>query len=508
MTRPGLEIAITLLALAAGAPRPAEAGAPRFAVVAGSNTGGPGRPKLWYAERDADRFGAALRELGGFEAERVTVVRGPRLDAFRDALAVTEARVAAARGRGERPLLVVYYSGHAGPGGLEFGSDRMSYDELKGIVAASKADARVVVVDACEAGALTQVKSAQVVPTIDFPLPTDEVEGTAYIASTAVGEAAQESAQLEGSFFTHHLEVAMRGAGDADGDGLVTLAEAFRYTSARTVSATTATSVGPQHPTYDFRMSGRGDVVLADLRRAEAHLRVPADPGVLYVLKGPRGLHAEVQAGPAALRLAVPAGRYEVERRAANGRARGTLDVAAGDDRTVPLLEPTRYEVARSKGGPRPAEAFAGFGGQLVSVPGGGVAPAIRAGLRREVGPAGLVLSLDYAFKDVTDQGETYAYQRVGGELALLLPVAGSERLLEGGVMAGYGWATQTWRDHRSFSAGDATAGALLRWSLPVGRLRAALDLEAGGRIFELDGKRTLRPAAGVSAVLLYGFQP
>ncbi len=332
------------------------------------------------------------------------------------------------------------------------------------------------------------------------------MEGTAYIASTAVGEAAQESAQLEGSFFTHHLEVAMRGAGDADGDGLVTLAEAFRYTAARTISATSETTVGPQHPTYEFKMSGRGEVVLSDLRRAEAHLRVPVDPGALYVLKGPRGLVAEVQAGAAELRLAVPAGPYQLERRGRNGRARGTLVVAAGDDRAIPLLEPTRYEVARTKGGPRPGEAFAGFGGHLVSMPGGGVAPALRAGYRREIGPVGLVLSLEYAFKDVEDSGLRYGYQRVGGDLAFMLPIAGAGRLLEGGVQVGYGHATQTWRDHRSFSAGDGTAGALLRWSLPVGRLRAAVDLSGGGRVFELNGRRTLRPAASTSLVLLYGF--
>ena len=480
--------------------------ASRFAVVAGSNTGGPGRPRLWYAEKDAERFQTALRELGDFAPDRVALVRGPKLDAFRDALAVSEAKIDAARSRGEKPLLVVYYSGHAGPGGLEFGPDTMSYDELKGLVAASKADAKVVVVDACESGALTQVKSAQVIPTIDFPLPSDDVEGTAYIASTAVGEAAQESAQLEGSFFTHHLEVAMRGAGDADGDGLVTLAEAFRYTASRTISATAETSAGPQHPTYEFRMSGHGEVILSDLRRAEAHLRVPVDPGALYVLKGPHGLVAEVQAGTAELRLAVPAGPYQVERRARNGRARGALTVATGEDRAVPLLEPTRYEVARTKGGPRPGEAFAGFGGALVSMPHGGVAPALRAGFRHEIGPVGVVLSLEYAFKQVDDTGRRYSYQRVGGDAAFLLPVAGSERLLEGGVVIGYGYATQVWRDHRSFSAGDATAGLLLRWSLPIGRMRAAVDLSGGGRLFELDGRRTLRPAASSSLVLLYGF--
>ncbi|HEY6098932.1 MAG TPA: hypothetical protein VIW03_05855, partial [Anaeromyxobacter sp.] len=358
-----------------------------------------------------------------------------------------------------------------------------------------------------EAGALTQVKGARVAPAVDFPLPTgDEVQGTAFVASTAVGEAAQESAALGGSFFTHHLDVALRGAGDADGDGLVTLAEAFRYTAARTLSGTAATAHGPQHPTYDFRMAGRGDVVLADLRRAEAHLRIPQDPGALYVLRGPHNLVAEVSAGAAEVRLAVPAGRYEIERRSPSGRARGELGIGRGEERVVPVLQPTRYEVARSKGGPKQLEAFAGLGAALVPMPGGGVAPTVRAGVRREVGPAGLVVSADYALASVTDRDLTYDYWRVGVDAALVLPVTGGRRLLEAGVLAGYGWATQTLKDHRSYDAGDFTAGFLARLSVPVGRLRGALDVTAGGRAFELNGSRTVKPAAGLSFVVLYGY--
>jgi hypothetical protein len=498
---------LAAVALLAAVPGAAHAvGTARFAVVSASNEGAPGRPRLWFAEKDAERFHLALHELGNFPEERVQLVKGPRAAAFRDALAVTEVKIAAERARGERPLLVVYYSGHAGPGGLEFGRERVSYDELKALVSASSADAKVVIVDACEAGALTQVKGAHIVPTVDFPLPTGEAQGTAYVASTAVGEAAQESAQLGGSFFTHHLDVAMRGAGDSDLDGLVTLGEAFRYTSSRTVMGTSATTYGPQHPTYDFRMAGRGDVVLADLRRAEAHLRVPPDPGVLYVLKGPRGIVAEVQAGTAELRLALPAGQWDVERRGKNGRARGEVGLARGQDRAIPMLEPTRYEIARTKGGPPPVEVFAGLGAQLISMPAGGVAPGVRAGYRRELGPAGLVVSGEYAFRRVTDRGLSYDYSRIGADAALLLPIAGGSRLLEGGVFAGYGWATQTLRDRRSFSAGDATAGFALRLSIPVGRLRGALDVNAGARTFELNERRTVRPAAMTSFVVLYGF--
>ncbi|HET6921710.1 MAG TPA: caspase family protein, partial [Anaeromyxobacteraceae bacterium] len=251
----------------------AAAGAARFAVVAGNDRGGAARQSLFFAEKDAQGFRRTLVELGDFTDDRVALLQGSGARQLRETLAATEAKVSLARYVGEKTLLVIYYSGHAGAEGLELGSEVVGWQELRALVARSSAEAKVVIVDACESGGLTQVKGATAAPALDFALPPeDSVQGTAFIASTAVGEAAQESAALGGSFFTHHLEVALRGAGDADGDGLVTLAEAFRYTAARTVSGTAGTRSGPQHPTYEFRMSGRGDVVLADLRRAEARL--------------------------------------------------------------------------------------------------------------------------------------------------------------------------------------------------------------------------------------------
>jgi len=223
-----------LATLALALPLAAGAVPGRVAVVAGMNQGAPGRPRLWFAERDAERFERALVELGDFSPDGVELLRAPTAASFREALARAELRIQAARASGERTLLLIFYSGHAGAGGLEFGPDRVGYDELKSAAATSSAEAKVVVVDACEAGALTQVKGARAEARVDFALPTDEVRGTAFIASTAVGEAAQESAAIGGSFFTHHLDVALRGAGDTDGDGRVTLAEAFAYTASAT----------------------------------------------------------------------------------------------------------------------------------------------------------------------------------------------------------------------------------------------------------------------------------
>ncbi len=494
------------LALLAPLATPALTG--RVAVVAGVNVGAASRDKLLFAEKDAERFERALRELGDFQADQIELQKGLRTEAFRQALDRAEAKVQAARAAGEKTLLVIYYSGHAGNGGLEFGNERITYDELKAFAARSSAEAKIFIIDACEAGALTQVKGARSSARVDFALPVDEVKGTAFIASTAVGESAQESVALGGSFFTHHLEVALRGAGDADGDGLVTMAEAFRYTATATQAATAATEVGPQHPTYDFRMSGRGDVILADLRRAEALLLVPVDPGSRYFLRGPHGLTAEIPAGSAELSLALPAGAYAIERRAVGGaRARGDLMLGRGETRMLPQLTPTRYEVARSKGGPLPTELWLGGGAHYVGLPGGGVVMGFRAGLRREIGPFGLLLHADYALGSVTDRTLSYDYTRIGGGASLLYPLAGTRTLLEGGIDLGGGYDTQALRDGRRFETGDLTGGAVLRLSRPIGPVRAALDLFGGARFMKVNDSTGAHPAFGATLVFLYGFK-
>src|SRR3954468_18910641 len=174
-----------IAALLAAAPAGA---AQRFAVIAGNDEGAQGRARLWYAERDADRMGAAVRELGDFSEKNVVVLRGKNADEVRAALAGLDARVLQAKAGGERTLLFFYYSGHAGASGLELGGSRIAYDQLRALIAGSAADTKVAIVDACDAGRFTQTKGASFTAAVDFALPTDDVEGTAFIASSAAGE--------------------------------------------------------------------------------------------------------------------------------------------------------------------------------------------------------------------------------------------------------------------------------------------------------------------------------
>lgn len=498
---------LALAALLLAAPLVASAG--RFAVVAGNDHGDASRPRLWFAERDAERMYRALKELGDFDRDGTVLLRGKGPAALSKAVKELEPRIRASAAKGERTLLVVYYSGHASQGGLEMGGEKLSYDALRALVNESGAEAKVAVVDACEAGLLTQVKGAMAVPAIAFPLPgDDQVTGTAFIASTAIGEQAQESAALGGSFFTHHLEVALRGAGDADSDGRVTLNEAFGYTAARTKATTAATVVGAQHPTYEFKMSGRGDVVLTDLRRAEARLLVKADPGSTLMFQRGRTVFAELPGPSTELVLAMPAGPYRVERRSRDGRAKGELTLVAGQTTELPRLDPTLYERARSKGGPEAGLTYLGGAATWIGLPGFRAAPGLRIALRHELGPVALRGRFDYAATSVTDQWLRYDFTYAGGALGVFHPLNAGRVLLEGGAELGYGYATQRLRDlgRPSFASGMPYAGAALFVTAPVWKLRVGLDLAAGAHLMKLDGRREVRPGASGALLLLYGF--
>ncbi|MDQ3264322.1 MAG: caspase family protein [Myxococcota bacterium] len=491
---------LALLCFTLGAPAWA---VERFAVVVGNNRGGEGRSPLWYAERDAERMSRALTELGDFPERNVRLIRGAGADQVRAGVRELEAAIGQARLRGGRAMLVFYFSGHADADALELGADRLRYAELRKLIQASTADIKVAVVDACQAGGLTQVKGARAVPLSRWELPAaDSVEGVAFIASTAVGELAQESAFLGGSFFSHHLEMALRGGGDTDGDGQVTLSEAFRYASHRTVSGTAATQVGAQHPTYEVRMSGRGDVVLTELRRGEARLLLPGGADAVYVLRGPAGMVAEVPGAARELSLALPAGEYQVDRRSGDTLASATVRLLAGQVHPLPSLGGRPLQLASRKGGGIPAEVF--LGGVLAreainlqGALGGG-----RLGLRTRLAGLAWQLRLDL----VGTAAPTYSYRELGASLSALWPVLELSWLrLEAGPELGGRWASQG-LSLSQHDAGQLVLGGLLSVSAPLGPVRVGLQGGAGGQLFILEGQPALRPDLHASAVLSYAF--
>lgn len=269
-------------------------GTRRFALIVGSNDGGPGRVHLNYAVSDATSFARVVEELGGVSAKDRVILTEPDLASFRAVLAGLSAQLNAARAAGGRIELLFYYSGHSDEQGLLFGKDRYPYPELRQAITGLPADVRVIILDSCSSGALTRTKGGAHKP----PFLIDgsvNVKGYAFLTSSSADEAAQESDRIKASFFTHYLVSGLRGAADLSGDGQVTLNEAYQYAFAETLARTESTRSGAQHPAYDMQLAGSGDLVMTDLRDTSAKVILDEDiGGRLFVRSEAGALAVEV----------------------------------------------------------------------------------------------------------------------------------------------------------------------------------------------------------------------
>ena len=353
----------------AGAPGPAP---PSVAVVIGTNHGGPGQGELRFAEDDARAVAALLTGLGGYQPGQVQLLLRPSLKEAQQALDALAARAAEASRRGGPVQALFYYSGHARANALNLGDEEFPLGTLRARLQALPAAVTVVLLDACQSGAISRVKGDE--PTADFSFNSVnrlDSAGIAVMASSSGTELSQESEALRSSFFTHHLLVGLRGAGDADGDGRVTLGEAYRYAYNQTLAATAATAVGSQHATLETGMRGKGEVVLSYPAAASAQLELPGPlEGELLVRNEPSGtVMAELhKTAGLSLRLALPPGHYVALHRV--GARTRRCDLALADGRVAMLrasgctdVEPAEVAV---KGGAAPRDRWiflAGVGG-------------------------------------------------------------------------------------------------------------------------------------------------
>lgn len=246
----------------------------RFALVVGSSAGDGTREQLRYAAHDAITIADVLKQLGGVSDVDLTLLREPdprALDAAFDAFA---RQITAARKAGQRVELLFYYSGHADETGLLLARAHYDYAQLRRRIRDVPADVHIAIVDSCASGSFTRMKGGVHAP----PFLRDganQVEGFAFLSSSAADEDAQESDRIGASFFTYYFVAALRGAADRNRDGKITLTEAYQFAYDNTLGRTQSTTHGPQHPAYDMHLSGTGDVVMTDLRATESALVLP-----------------------------------------------------------------------------------------------------------------------------------------------------------------------------------------------------------------------------------------
>jgi Caspase domain len=307
--------------LAASVPHPYA-----YGILVGTNTGGPGQTELRYAEDDARRMAQVLKDLGRYGPTDMRVLLRPDSAHVLAAVDEVSAKLRTHRAKGEQAILVFYYSGHAKANAFTLGSDEIEITTLRERLRQLPTTLTLVVLDACQSGQFARTKGAE--PAADFSFNSVSrltTKGIAVMASSSAQELSQESDELRSSYFTHHLIVALRGAADTDGDGRVSLDEAYRYAYRRTLAATSQTQVGGQHVTLETDLAGQGDVPVTYPAEAGAQLELPVSlEGRVVVQHKPSGnVVAEVQKAPgSAVKLAFPAGTYDAIVRPSSGTTR------------------------------------------------------------------------------------------------------------------------------------------------------------------------------------------
>jgi hypothetical protein len=346
-------ILVAALVAVCALPARAEAGIERYAVLIGNNVGAADEARLRFAEADALKVHDVLKDLGQFRPENLLLLRGETDETVRSALISMNQRL---RNRladgGVEILLFVFYSGHADAEALHLGGTRLPVRELRELVGGSAATVRLLVMDACRSGSLTVAKGGTRAPPLSIQIePTLAAEGALFLASSSINEDAQESDELRGSFFTHYLTTGLLGAADADRDGRVTVAEAYRFAYDETLRASSRTFAGLQHPTFRYQWSGQGDLVLTDLElhaRARGTVLLPRGRGYLVIAGGPDGpIVGEIGPYQQTRQLSVRPGSFFIRGRGSDDLLEGTVALAAGERRAVSESELTRIRYAR-----------------------------------------------------------------------------------------------------------------------------------------------------------------
>ena len=360
------------------------AGERRYALVVGNDRGDAEEQPLLFATQDATRVAEVLKTLGGVDPMDVVVLHNPDAELVLQVLDRLNGRLQAELSSGQQGLLYFYYSGHADAESLHLSGSRLGLRALRDAVEAVSVTTRVLVIDACRAGAITRLKGATPIPAFEIDLAEGDSlsEGMAIITAAAPGEDAQESDRLQGGIFTHHFLAGLQGAADISGDHAVSLKEVFSYASARTILTTSQAPV-VQHPSYAYDLSGSDDLVLTELvgARRVGQLQLPQE-GAYIVFDGrSMGVVAEFEIEGEGL-LALPQGRYVIRRRTPSRVFEAAVRIVEQEVSLVSedLLQPLPYGQTARRGETTERHVALAF------TSGGALSGALQEGMSASVG--------------------------------------------------------------------------------------------------------------------------
>jgi uncharacterized caspase-like protein len=238
-------------------------------------------PTLKYAVADAEAVHKVLIETGGFKKDNILLLtdrteRKPTLRNIKYALGTFLARAAL-----KDDTVVVYFAGHGAPEvdqrGLErdglakylipsdadpddLFSSALPMDDLETIFGRIEAERVVMFLDACYSGAaggrtFASKKTRSAAVDDLFLERLTRSRGRAIVTASRPAEVSIELPELGHGIFTYYLTEGLRGAGDLNRDGIVTLQELYEYVEQQVVRKSRAVG-GNQHPVMKGELEG------------------------------------------------------------------------------------------------------------------------------------------------------------------------------------------------------------------------------------------------------------
>jgi hypothetical protein len=284
-------------------------------VAVGNNLGLEREEPLQFAQKDAKSLVDVFVSMGDVARNNAFLLADKTLSQFETVIKKIKDKVAFYHP--EVVTFIFYYSGHGDEASLHFGPQKLGHARLIKMLDGISAGLKIMLIDACRTQAQ---KGFHYVPRISLQLTPQGPKGRIEIRSSSPGEPSQESTELGGGVFTHYFLTALRGAADKNGDGMITLEEAYPFAYERTLRRTAAHAAESlQHPYVKWNFQGKGSWVLTRAEKAQSTLVFPKGPGIQYlVYRLPSAaVVAEVRGEKnETVRLALPSGRYLVQRRA------------------------------------------------------------------------------------------------------------------------------------------------------------------------------------------------
>ena len=255
----------------------------RWAVLIGvENYADSNVTQLNYSVDDVDALRKVLIDHAGYKDENILVLKDEE---------ATAAKVRSTLGTwlprqvSDEDMVLIYFSGHGGAepsirGNVKDGTEKymmlcdsladdmygtaIPMSELARIFGRIRADKLLFAMDSCYSGATSQADGGKGVMREGMKAIglSDEYlnaltgsSGTVVLTASKASEVSMESKALGMGVFTHFLCQALRGAGDSDSDGLISVVELFQFLN-RSVPDAAKQMGSSQHPVMKGEISG------------------------------------------------------------------------------------------------------------------------------------------------------------------------------------------------------------------------------------------------------------